>query len=427
MQQVKENHPLALVYNNSVQISDFYINESKGNFDPVFFGGIDQKYFDGSTYYSTLSTGIKIPTRIGVSFKAMGDWNSGKNLNPENRVPEAGLSYLGVEANIGRGMFTDAQRTQLKQAVVAFNQSKLDQQLLLNNLLYEAGQAYIHWQEQTFQFALAQEGYDLAQQRFNQLLETAIQGDRALIDTVEASAQLFLRKLDVQQRELNVMNAQLQVEYFMWEKGKLPLKLEPSTNPEPLTINKPEAVLGGISDNHPQLLTYSNKLTTLGLERRLKRENLKPQLTVNYNLLTPTNHVFSSNYSWSNYKWGGTLYMPVLLRKERNAYKAVGLKIENTQLEFELKRRELELKQQLIRNEWNTMVNQAQTAEAIAQRYRQLADAERALFINGESSLFLINAREISYLSSQSKYLEVLAKTNKLLLSEQFVLGVLGL
>jgi Outer membrane efflux protein len=247
-----------------------------------------------------------------------------------------------------------------------------------------------------------------------------------LIDTVEASAQLFLRNMDVQQRELNRMNARLQVELYIWDQGKIPLTLDPKIRPESLVVNKPTGLMLEITDAHPQLMTYSNKLATLSLERRLKQENLKPQLTVNYNLLTPTNQLFSSNYSWSNYKWGATLYMPVLLRKERNALKATSLKIDNTSLEFSMKRRELEVKQRQLRNEWNILINQAQMAESIALRYRQLADAERALFLNGESSLFLINAREISYLSSQSKYLEVLAKTNKLQLSEQYVLGILG-
>lgn len=427
LQQIKENNPLAMVYANGVEMADYFVRESKGSFDPVFFGGIDQKYFNGTTYYSTLSTGIKIPTRLGVSFKAMGDWNEGTYLNPQNRTPDAGLSYLGVEANIGRGMFTDAQRTQLRQAQVALNQSKVEQQLLLNNLIYEAGQAYISWQEQEFQYQLALEGFNLAQLRYKQLVETALIGDRAIVDTVEASAQLFLRQMEVQQRELNRKNARLQVEFFMWEKGKIPLTLAETTSPENLVLNKPVSVSLEIPDSHPQLQSYSNKLATLALDKRLKQEYLKPQLTVNYNILTPTNQVFSTNYSWSNYKWGGTLYMPILLRKERNAYKAVGLKIENTTLESTLKKRELELKQQQIRNEWNTLVNQAQTAENIASRYRELATAERTLFQLGESSLFLINAREMSYLSSQSKYLEVLAKSNKLQLSERYVLGVLGL
>lgn len=427
LMHVKENHPIALVATNQVEMAEVFIRQSKGSFDPVLLGGIDQKVFNGTTYYSTLSSGIKIPTRLGIDFKAMGDWNRGTYLNPQNRVPDGGLTYLGFEAQLGRGMFTDERRTQIKRAQIALNQSYVEQRLTLNELLYEAGQAFIHWQEQEAQYQLAEEGLDFAETRFDQLLSNAALGDRPYIDTVEASAQLFLRKMEVEQRKLTLLNAQIAVENFLWEKGRIPLQLDNSIVPEQLTINKPKITLADSMGTHPAVRYYDWKLTDLNLERKLKIEQLKPQLSVNYNLLTPASDFISTSYTWSNYKWGASFYMPILLRKERNGLKMTQVKIENTQLEQQLKKRDLRTKQLQIRNEWNTAVTQAQMAETIASRYRQLADAERTLFLNGESSLFLVNAREISYLSAQGKMIETLSKTNKLNLSEQFVAGNLGL
>ena len=427
LQHVKENHPIALVATNQVEMAEVFIRQSKGSFDPVLLGGIDQKMFNGTTYYSTLSTGIKIPTRLGIDVKAMGDWNRGTYLNPQNRVPNEGLTYFGFEAQLGRGMFTDERRTQLKQAQVALNQSYVEQQLILNELLYQAGQAFIQWQEQEAQFQLATEGLTFTEIRFDQLLTNAALGDRPYIDTVEASAQLFLRKMEVEQRKLNLLNAKIAVENFLWEKGRIPLQLDTALIPEPLIINEPKGLFVDSTGTHPAVRYYDWKLADLGLERKLKIEQIKPQLSVNYNLLTPAPDFISTNYTWSNYKWGATFYMPILLRKERNSLKMTNVKIENTQLEQQLKQRELRTKQLQIRNEWNTAFTQAQMAETIASRYRQLADAERILFLNGESSLFLVNAREISYLSAQGKLIVSLSKTNKLNLSEQFISGKLGL
>ena len=45
---------------------------------------------------------------------------------------------------------------------------------------------------------------------------------------------------------------------------------------------------------------------------------------------------------------------------------------------------------------------------------KQLLDAERNMFENGESSLFLINMRELNYIQSQLKYLEWQAKNKQL-------------
>ncbi len=427
LQHIKENHPVALVASNQVEMAEVFIRQSKGSFDPVLLGGIDQKVFNGTTYYSTLSTGLKIPTRLGIDFKAMGDWNRGTYLNPQSRTPENGLTYLGVEVQLGRGMFTDERRTQIKRAQVALNQSYVEQLLTLNELLYEAGQVFIQWQEQTAQYELALEGLKYTEIRFEQLLSNTALGDRPYIDTVEASAQLFLRKMEVEQRQLQLQNAVIAVENYLWEKGRIPLQLDSMLIPEKLVVNEPSAALPDSAGTHPAIRYYDWKLSDLDFERKLKVEQLKPQLSVNYNLLTPAPDFISTNYTWSNYKWGAAFYMPILLRKERNSLSLTRTKIENTRLEQQLKQRELRTKQLQIRNEWNTSVTQARMAQTIANRYRQLANAERSLFINGESSLFLVNAREISYLNAQSKWIETLSKTNKSQLSELYVTGKLGM
>ena len=49
LQHVKENHPIALVATNQVEMAEVFIRQSKGSFDPVLLGGIDQKMFNGTT------------------------------------------------------------------------------------------------------------------------------------------------------------------------------------------------------------------------------------------------------------------------------------------------------------------------------------------------------------------------------------------
>ena len=350
----------------------------------------------------------------------------GDYLNPQNRVPESGLTYLGVEVPIGRGLFTDEQRTQLRRASVAFQQSQLERQLTLNDLLYQAGQQFVNWQEQEAQLSLALEGLELARIRLEQVKINADLGERPAIDTVEAAAQYYNRLIDVDQRKLNAANARLAIENYLWDQGVIPLMLESYVTPEKLNVEAPMSLLSDSIDQHPMLSWYDLKLQDLQLERKWKVEQLKPQLNANYNLLQTPQNLVSGNYSFTNYKWGATLYMPILLRKERSSLAITRFKIESTQWELQQKQRDLRTKQLQVRNEWNTTVLQAEASLTSAQRYNQLAAAERSLFDLGESSLFLINSREQSYLSAQSKYLEYAAKTRKSALAEQFALGNLG-
>jgi outer membrane protein TolC len=270
LQHVKENHPIALVASNNIELAEQTIRMSKGAFDPVLFGGIDQKYYEGKTYYSTISSGVKIPTRIGVDLKLAGDFNKGDYLNPENRIPAGGLTYAGFEVPIGRGLFTDERRTQLKRAQVTFSQSQVEKTLTLNSLLYEAGQVFIYWQEQEAQLILAIEGANLAEMRLQQMRTNFQVGERAAVDTIEASAQYFNRILDVEQRKLNAKNAKLSVENYLWEKGMLPLSLEDSIKPEKLEMEAPISLLNNTENQHPMLTWYDLKLKDLVIERKLK-------------------------------------------------------------------------------------------------------------------------------------------------------------
>lgn len=427
LQHVQENHPVALVASNDIEKSTNFIRMAKGAFDPILFGGIDQKYYDGTTYYSTMTSGIKIPTRIGWNLKIMGDLNRGQYLDGDQIIPNAGLTYLGVEIPIGRGMFTDDQRTQIKRALVSLDQSMNQRQLILNDLLYEAGQHFINWQEQQAQLELAKEVYTLAETRLSQVRISYELGDRAAIDTVEAFTQFYARRIDLNQRDLNVKNARIQIENYLWEQGMIPLTLDDLVSASSLILVEPKISIKEFdSIRHPILSLYDLKIVDLELERKLKIEQLKPQFNINYNLLQTPSDLVSLNYSFTNYKWGATFYMPILLRKERSSLAITKLKIENTQIEMSQKQRDLLTKQIQIQNEWITLVTQTRDSDDIAEGFKTLSTAETALFDQGESSLFLINARELGYISSKSKYIEFLSKTNKSALSAKYILGQLG-
>ncbi len=421
---VKNNHPLARIVQNDVQAANTMVNLSKGAFDPVLLGNLDQKYYNGTNYFTTISTGIKLPTRLGIDVKVLTDWNSGTYLNPQSEVPNDGLSYLGVEVPLGRGLFIDERRAQLRKAVVGQNLAQAERLLQLNELCYQAGSAFIFWQEQVELFTISKTAFTFAADRFSQTKIYAENGDRPYIDTVEAYGQLLVREMELQQRELAVSNARLAVEMYIWSENFLPLQLDTSVSCEKLKI-QPIAI---VTDNllHPKLDAYSFKLNQLAIDRRWKVEQLKPQVTANYNLLQRNNDVFSTNYSFQNYKWGLNVYMPILLRKERNSLQITNFKIANTQLELVETTRELSIKQQQMRNEWGAYIQQNSIAQNASSQYFQLVEAERILFQTGESSIFLINAREISYLTSESKRIETLSKVNKARLGFLYYSGELG-
>jgi outer membrane protein TolC len=217
-------------------------------------------------------------------------------------------------------------------------------------------------------------------------------------------------------------NARLKVESYLWDQGLAPLFFDSNVNPAVLTIQQITITQAAELDETPLLQAYDYKLTDLNYERKLKIEQLKPQLSLNYNFLQDAQSPLS-NYSLNNYKWGGTFYMPIFLRKERSSLEMTKLKIENTKYEQSLKERELNIKQQQLFNEWAAQIEQSSQLETISESYKQLVEGEQDLFDLGESTVFLINMREINYINAKMKLLETQAKTIKSYLSVRYLQG----
>ncbi len=420
--QVRENHPLAFITNNYILQADQFTINSKGAFDPQAVAQINQKYYDGKTYYSTLSTGIKIPTRFGVQFKGMVDWSRGEYLSPEDVTPINGLGLLGVEVQLGRGLLTDEQRTQLKRAQNALLLSEVERNIALNDLLYDAGVDFVAWQESYNQMILAQNMAGFAKNRFEQIKEKVFAEDRPAIDTVEALAIYTQRLFELNQKTVLEQNSRLKVESYLWDQGLAPLFFDSSVAPAKLNVQQIIISRAAELNETPFLQAYDYKLTDLNYERKLKIEMLKPQLSLNYNFLQDAQSSLS-NYNINNYKWGGTFYMPIFLRKERSSLEMTKLKIENTRYEQSLKQREIDIKQQQLFNEWAAQIEQSAQLETIAESYKQLVEGEQSLFELGESTVFLINMREINYINAQMKLLETQAKTIKSFLSVRYLQG----
>ena len=57
--------------------------------------------------------------------------------------------------------------------------------------------------------------------------------------------------------------------------------------------------------------------------------------------------------------------------------------------------------------------------------YSKLLEGEKKRFFGGESSLFMVNARELGYLNSQIKLTELIAKTHQYKLKTIHAIGSL--
>ncbi len=434
MEQVRQQHPLAMQADLALERGEANLMGSRGAFDPKVFSEANQKYFDGKTYYRLWDSGLKVPTWFGLEFKGGFEQNDGIYLNPENSTTDAGLWYAGVSLPVGQRLFIDQRRADLKKAKIYRESTIAERQILLNELLLEAARAYWSWFEAYHVQQVYEDAYSVAMDRLQAVKSTAILGDRPYIDTLEAGIQVQNRLLAKQEAEMRAENAKELVSVYLWEGGNIPLEIGPQTTPDDAEIRNlttlPDPALdtlsftSGLPEEHPEILKNQLKINELKVDERLKREQLKPTLDLKYNLLTqPTGDETLSQFTTNNYQWGISFGIPLFLRKERGALKLTRLKIREAEFGLAVKRQDIQYKLRSSFNEWQTTLTQIGIMDRTVNDYASLLNGERTMFEAGESSLFMVNSRESAYINSRVKLIELLSKNQVAKVKTKYALG----
>jgi len=160
-------------------------------------------------------------------------------------------------------------------------------------------------------------------------------------------------------------------------------------------------------------MIYNFKLDVLGVEKKMKFQELLPTVNFRYNQLgkgydilkTATGPMFENNF-----QYGLSIGIPLRLSQGRGEYKKAKLKIAETKLQQSQKMLQVENKVKSYFNELVALKSQLQLQERAWKNYLALQRAEEIRFQAGESSLFLINARENKTLEMLQKLQELKAK-----------------
>jgi outer membrane protein TolC len=429
MKIVSKEHPLARRANLQTEKGAAIVQLSRGGFDPYLFNDTKQKYLNDNQYYSLIKSGVKIPTWLGIDFQVLNELNQGYYLNPENSMGADGLWLAGVSVPLGQGLLIDKRRADLRKAQIYEQLTLADQRQMLNDLLYDAGKVYWDWYHSYHVKMIFESAANVAQERLSIIKREATIGEKPIIDTVEAAIQLQNLLLNLQQANLQFQNTSALMSVYMWLNGEIPVELE--KNVVPLLITNSEEVWTTnttpefLVTSHPELMQARLKIDQMRIDYRLTRDQLKPIVNLNYNLINDSYISDFENYSTNNYTWGLQFSMPLFLRKTRGDLKLKSIYLTEGQLEMEFKTAALNYKYLAASNERDVLRSQVSMQQKNVQYYNQLFQSERTMFDIGESSLFLLNTREQNYISSQVKFIELLAKGLKSELAIDFAAGSL--
>ncbi|WP_299551638.1 TolC family protein [Seonamhaeicola sp.] len=428
---VKSFHPIVKQANLIINESEAKLMKARGAFDPKLEVDYDRKKFKGTEYYDRLNASFKIPVWFGVEFKGNLEENTGDFLNPEANVPIDGLYSAGVSVPLAKGLLTNKRMATLRQSRLYVKQAKADRQLLVNDILYEATKTYFNWLRQYNEKNVYENFLENAEIRFNGIKKSYEVGDKPAIDTLEARITLNSRKLNLEKARIKFIKSSLELSNFLWLNDNTPVEIKDTIVPDEDTFELIDVVLNtsGLDietfnmESHPKLRSLDYKIQSLSIEKRLMRNNLLPQIDLQYNFLSQTPEIARS-FSTSAYKSGLNIRFPLFLRKERGDLKLAQIKLQDTKFDLQNTRLSLKNKIDAISQELESYMLQNDFTLTIVEDYSKLLSAEERKFFLGESSLFLVNSRESKLIDSKLKAIEI---ENDLLNTKANLFNILAL
>lgn len=417
---VKKYHPMVKSANLEVTSAQANLMMARGGFDPKIEVDFNKKQFKDNEYYSLLNSSFKIPTWYGIEVKAGFDNSEGIYLNPQNTLPNQGLTSLGVTVPLGQGLLINQRMADLRKAKIQIQLSQAERKLQAIQVLYDASVAYFNWKRNFSEVELYENYLKNAEIRFNGVQSLIKNGDKPAIDSVEAGIIVRNRKLNLEDSQLKLTKAKLELSNFLWLENNLPLELQDDIIPEEKLVNTIKETLKTNDllvetvsiENHPKINALQNKIDILEVERQLKGNALLPKIDLGYHYLSEPNYLNDTNFN--NYKVGVNFSFPIFLRKERGSLQLAKFKIQDTKYDLDLERVQLKNKITGQQTEINSLEKQRKLITDLVKDYNIMLRSEERLFSFGESSIFLINSRENNLVSSQ---LSALGLENRYLIS----------
>lgn len=420
---VVANHPVVKQAELLSESARQEIRIARSAFEPVFESKYYRKSFKGNNYFSLWENNLRVPVWHGLDILAGYEHNGGPNINPEDVTTDEGLTSLGISIPIGQGLIIDARRSTLRQARLMTDIAEADQVKIINKLLLEATKQYWNWTLAYERLRYNRMGLEFAEFRLSAIVQEVLAGALPPIDTVEAEILVQDFIVEYEKASLDYDNSSLIISTFLWSENQEPLEIPENVIPstegweiEPIQKDSLNKLMALATENHPEIVKTELKIRQLEIQKRYYTDLFLPKLRVDANVLQTgfsAPKLYSPKFISENHKVGISFVQPLFLRNVRGQRKLYQIKIQSANYDLLYANQEIITTIKIAFNEWQSLQRQITTQEEKVRNYLILREAEVQRFHLGTSTLFLINKRETSLVSSQIKLAELRAKYAK--------------
>lgn len=425
---IQKYHPVAAQAALDTAIASANLLSARGAFDPLLSSEYNRKLFDGTLYYDQTLTHLRIPVWYGLDLYAGTEAIDGFRINPEET--SGPITYLGLSVPALKNLLMDKRRATLKQAKLFRYQAGAERVNVLNDLLHEGLIAYWNWWEQYQVYRLIQLSLSNAENRFGMVKTAYTLGERPAIDTIEALTQVQQFEIRRSEAFLQLVKARLELSVFLWTETGQPYELPEDIAPQVMENNEAISLDDCLSllSRHPQIRQYNFKIQSLQIEKRLRFQSMLPEINLKYNHIVKgydfLNALKASSFQ-NNYRYGVSFSLPLRLSEGRGEVAKVKFQIEQTRLASADKQWQIEIKIRQYYALWQQTGMQVAQQSILLRNVLALQKGEEVRLQNGESSLFLINAREAKALEAQEKLIALQSKSRKSIISLKWAAALL--
>jgi outer membrane protein TolC len=419
-ERVLANHPIAVQARQIEAAARAELTMARGNFDPKLEFARDRKVFGGSEYFDYLDAALKIPTFIGSDIKVGFERTTGRFFQTDRLTPERGLFSLGLSVPLGQRVLTDERRTALTQAQALRDAGEAERVAMLNKLVASAAKDYAGWYEGWQRLVIAREGVELAVFRLDAVRQRVAAGDSPPVDSLEAALEVRRRAVALGEAQASYFAARQLAESYLWTEQGLPLPLGEREVPvlEGIAFVAPDSMLVAaarveVERGHPEVRKADAKLRSVQAERFLAAQGVLPFAEASLASLSSRDDrgALTDRDAWdSNQKVGFYASSPLLFLKERGKLGLTGAKLEAARAERDFTRRLVGLALDVAAYDLLLLASLRGLQELNVEQAVQLRDAEQLRFLNGESTLLIVNLRERLVLDELVKRAGVEAK-----------------
>ena len=416
LQAVEGRHPKLRGAELMRDIASAKVLEKRGAFDAQLGLATTYQSYNSSSSPGSgkdyISNGIVVARQEPSGIKWEGGWlnNQGAVKSPASSTGDAGEFFLQAKVPLLRGLGLNDKSVALEQAILLEQQVLEGYQTVRLVTLLEAGLAYFQWNASVMQWRVLQENEELAIERAAQVASRIAAGELPSIDQVEADREVFKRKELSLKASRDVQKSALKLALYLWATNgqadnvpsatRAPLVLPPVRR---LTTEQVYDLQLQALSHRPELRTLKLSQSIVELDRDLAENDKLPQL----DLTLRPGYDAGGNGVGFTMKAGLELIIPLATRGPDGRKRAALLKLDKLELEQVEMIRRILIQVQDAAGEAEGAAQRLEQALSVYQYSKKLEEAERIKFRLGDSTLFLVNARERATLEAGLKVLSI--------------------